>query len=67
MATSISVKTCQTLWMHILATEVDMGVFVEILEPRIYVDILVAKTSFVNSFDLDFHVKKQTCKGLNYE
>jgi hypothetical protein len=58
VATSISVKACQTLWMHILAMEVDMGVFAEILELYIYIDILVAKTSFVNSFDLDFHMKK---------
>jgi len=35
-----------------------MGVFAEILELYIYIDILVAKTSFVNSFDLDFHMKK---------
>ncbi len=62
MATSISVKACQTLEMHILAMEVDMGVFAKILEPHIYVDILVAKTSFIDSFDLEFHVKKRTCK-----
>jgi hypothetical protein len=58
VAISISVKACETLWMHILAMEVDMGVFTEILEPHIYVDILVAKTSFIDSFDLDFHMKK---------
>jgi hypothetical protein len=35
-----------------------MGVFTELLEPHVYVDILVAKTSFINRFDLGFHVKK---------
>jgi hypothetical protein len=58
VATSISVKTCQTLQMHVLAMEVDTGVLIEILEPHIYIDILVAKKSFFHSFDLDFHVKK---------
>jgi hypothetical protein len=37
------------------------------LEPHVYVDILVAKTSFINRFDLGFHVKKWICKGLDYE
>jgi len=37
---------------------VHMGVFIELLEPHVYVDILVAKTSFINRFDPGFHVKK---------
>jgi hypothetical protein len=52
------IKACQSLKWHILALELDMEVFMEVIEPFVEVVTLELDAEHVHNFDIDFPVKK---------
>jgi hypothetical protein len=61
------IKACQILRYHILALELDMVIFEEVIEPLVRVPIPKAKNLFV---PLDGHeslVHKHSKRNLHYE
>jgi len=61
------VKACQSLGHHILALELDMEVFMEVLEPFVEVAMVKPNIKHVHSFNIDSHVKKHLRRLLDCE
>jgi predicted subunit of tRNA(5-methylaminomethyl-2-thiouridylate) methyltransferase len=61
------VNACKRLGCHILALELDMEVFTEVLEPFIEVVTPQPNVEHVHSFDIDYSVKKCSMRLLDCE
>ncbi len=64
---SNTVKACQSLQHHILALELDMEVFMKVLEPLVEVAAPKPNTEHVHNFNIDFLVKKRSKRFFDYE
>jgi hypothetical protein len=61
------VKAFQSQGHHILALELDMKVFTEVLEPFIQVTMLEPDVEHVHNFGIDYPVKKCSSRLLDCE
>jgi hypothetical protein len=61
------VKACQSLGRHILVLELDMEVFMEVLEPFIEVAMPEPNNKHLHNFDIDSFVKKCSRRLLDCE
>jgi hypothetical protein len=62
-----NIKACHALQHHILALELDMDVFIEVLEPLLVLPILEATRLVVNIDDEDLLVERWPKRISNYE
>jgi hypothetical protein len=62
-----NVKSYQSLGRHILALELDMEVFLEVLEPLVEVATPDPKSKHIHSSNIDFLVKKCLKRLLDYK
>jgi hypothetical protein len=60
-----NIKTCHALQHHVLALELDMDVFTEVLEPLVDVPIHEATRLIVNIDDEDLLVERQPKRILD--
>ncbi len=60
----VNVMTCQSLGRNILALELDMKDFLEVIEPFIVVDMLNLVSDHIHNFDIDCPLKKCSNKKM---
>ncbi len=62
-----TVKACQSLEHHILALELDMEVFMEVLEPFVKVAMPKLDAKHIHRFTIDFSIEKRSKRLLDNE